>query len=195
MRVLDLLTQEGTTMAVGKVYNLGSYQAVRFPRDFRAELGEYEIRRDGDELILHKVTRTDSQKLAILRGHTPGGRSMAKKKTSSAPADKLALYDKLIATDTKIERKGATMPYTAVNGNMFTLLDPSGTLALRLDEAERQKFLKKYKTKLFEAYGTVMKEYVTVPDTLLKNTKELYKYLELSHEYVKTLKPKPSKKA
>ena len=54
--------------------------------------------------------------------------------------------------------------------------------------------LKKYKTRLFEAYGSVMPEYVTVPDRLLKNTKELQKYLELSYQYVNTLKPKPTKK-
>ena len=47
---------------------------------------------------------------------------------------------------------------------------------------------------MFKAYGTIMKEYVAVPDALLKNTKELQKYLELSYEYVKTLKPKPSKR-
>jgi hypothetical protein len=32
------------------------------------------------------------------------------------------LYDKLIATNPKIERKGAANPYTSLNGNMFTLL-------------------------------------------------------------------------
>jgi hypothetical protein len=37
-------------------------------------------------------------------------------------------------------------------------------------------------------------EYVTVPDSLLKNTKELAKYFALSYEYVGSLKPKPSKK-
>lgn len=119
---------------------------------------------------------------------------MSAKKTSAAPAENVALYDKLISTNPKIERKGATMPYTAVNGNMFTLLDPSGTLALRLGEVELEKFLKKHKTKLFEAYGCVMKEYVAVPDALLKNTKEMQKYLELSHAYAKTLTPKASKK-
>jgi len=36
----------------------------------------------------------------------------------------------------------------------------------------------------------VKKDYVTVPGTLLRNTKELKKYLEISYEYVKTLKPK-----
>jgi ABC-type transporter MlaC component len=67
-------------------------------------------------------------------------------------------------------------------------------LAIRLPEGEREQFLKKHKTKLFQAYGAVMQEYVTVPVALLKNTKALQKYLEVSYEYVKSLKPKPTKK-
>jgi hypothetical protein len=119
---------------------------------------------------------------------------MSALKKSSIPAEKLELYEKLIATNPKIERKGATHPYTSLNGNMFTLLNPPGTLAIRLPADEREKFLKKYKTTLFAAYGVVMQEYVTVPDALLKKTNELRKYLVLSYEYVKTLKPKPTKK-
>jgi len=103
------------------------------------------------------------------------------------------LYDQLIATNSSIERKGAANPYTSLNGNMFTLLHQS-RLAIRLPADKRDDFLKKYKTTLFEAYGTVMKEYVAVPTALLKNTKELKKYLELSYEYAKTLKPKTTKK-
>ena len=110
------------------------------------------------------------------------------------PGRQTRVVEKLVATNPKIERKGAANPYTSLNGHMFSYLNPSGTLALRLPEAEREKFLKKYKTTLFEAYGAVMKEYVTVPDSLLRNTKELQKYFELSYEYIGTLKPKPSKK-
>ena len=47
---------------------------------------------------------------------------------------------------------------------------------------------------MLEAYGVVMKEYVTVRDSLLKNTRELRKYLAMSYGYVKTLKAKPTKK-
>jgi TfoX/Sxy family transcriptional regulator of competence genes len=118
--------------------------------------------------------------------------NMAAKKKSDA-SDAEVLYDKLIATDPRIERKGAANPYTSMNGNMFTLLHQSA-LAIRLPEDEREKFLKKYKTTLFEAYGAVMQEYVAVPDSLLKKTKELEKYLAVSYEYAKTLKPKPTKK-
>jgi hypothetical protein len=115
---------------------------------------------------------------------------------SKITPENLALYEKLIATNPKIERKGANNPYTSLNGNMFTYMDPnSGLVAIRLPEGEREEFLKKYKTKLFEAYGAVMKEYVTVPDALLEKTKELQKYLALSYEYAKTLKPKPTRKS
>jgi TfoX/Sxy family transcriptional regulator of competence genes len=111
----------------------------------------------------------------------------------AAATGAVALYDQLISTNPSIVRKGDANPYTSLNGNMFTLLHQS-RLAIRLPEAEREKFLKKYKTSLFEAYGAVMQEYVAVPDSLLENTKELQKYLDASYEYAKMLKPKPTKK-
>ena len=101
----------------------------------------------------------------------------------------------MIASIPQVERKGADNPYTSLNGNMFSiLLSPEGRMALRLPETEREKFLKKYKTALFEAYGTVMKEYVAVPDALLQKTSELQKYFRVSYEYARTLKPKPTRK-
>ena len=114
-------------------------------------------------------------------------------KKSTIPGDKVALYEQLIATIPEIKRKGAANPYTSLNGNMFTLLHQSSRLAIRLPENKREEFLKKHKSKLFEAYGATMPEYVAVPDALLKNTKELQKYLAFSYEYVKTLRPKPTK--
>jgi len=113
----------------------------------------------------------------------------------TAPAEKIALYEKVVAALPGVQRKGATNPYTSLNGHMFSRLDPSGKVALRLPADEREKFLKKYKTTLFESYGVVQKEYVTVPDDLLKDTSGLKKYFELSLRYVQTLKPKLSKKA
>jgi TfoX/Sxy family transcriptional regulator of competence genes len=115
------------------------------------------------------------------------------KKTGPANP-KVGLYEELIATIPGLVRKGAANPYTAINGNMFTLLHQSERLAIRLPEDRRQEFLKKHKAALFEAYGAVMKEYVAVPDVLLKDTKELKKYLVFSYEYAKTLKPKPTGK-
>jgi hypothetical protein len=104
-------------------------------------------------------------------------------------------YEKLLAAIPEVARKGADNSYTAVNGNMFSLLlSPEGRLALRLPAGEREKLLKKHKTMLLEAYGAVMQEYVAVRDAMLKKTKEMQKYFELSCAYAKTLKPKPAKK-
>jgi hypothetical protein len=111
-------------------------------------------------------------------------------KKSKIPPAKLDLYEKLIATVPAIERKGAVHPYTSLNGHMFTYLDQTGTLGLRLPQDELEAFLKEYKTSLFKSYGVIKKDWVTVPDALLHNTKELKKYLEISHAHVKTLKPK-----
>jgi TfoX/Sxy family transcriptional regulator of competence genes len=120
---------------------------------------------------------------------------MSPSKKSPIPVEKITLYEKLLTAIPEVKRKGADNPYTAVNGNMFSLLlSPEGRLALRLSAKDREKFLKKYETTLFEAYGAVMKEYVAVPDATLQKTKELQKCFELSYAYAKTLKAKPSKK-
>jgi hypothetical protein len=119
---------------------------------------------------------------------------MAAKKESSVPPSSIVLYDKVIATQKGVERKGNTVPYTSLNGHMFSYLSKDGDLNLRLPKDAIELFLAKYKTKLCEAYGIVQKEYVVVPDTLLKNTTELKKHFAESYKYVASLKPKPTKK-
>jgi TfoX/Sxy family transcriptional regulator of competence genes len=109
-------------------------------------------------------------------------------------ANALKQYEALVALHPEVERKGAAMPYTSLNGHMFSFLTKTGTLALRLPEAEREAFLKKYKTTLCEQNGTVLKEYVEVPDALLAKTKELQGFFKSSLAYIATLKPKPTKK-
>lgn len=118
----------------------------------------------------------------------------ASKKPAAPPADKVALYEKLVALFPDVERKGASMPYTSLNGNMFSFLSAEGSMGLRLPAAEREAFLKKHKAQLFEAHGTILKEYVTIPEALLRKTSELKRYFETSLAYARTLKPKPTKK-
>lgn len=108
--------------------------------------------------------------------------------------EKLNLYDRLLATHPDLERKGKKMLYTSVNGHMFTYFSQEGVLGIRLSKEDQEAFAAQYDTPPFVQYGAVMKGYVTVPDTLLQNTAELEPYLELSYNYVMSLKPKPSKK-
>jgi hypothetical protein len=104
--------------------------------------------------------------------------------------EKIRLYDQLVAAHPNAERKGATMPYTSLNGHMYSYFSKDGFVALRLPEAARKAFIEKYKTTLATAYGIVLKEYVVVPDKLLAKTEELKTFFDLSYEYVSTLKPK-----
>jgi hypothetical protein len=121
-------------------------------------------------------------------------RTNMSKPVPKAPAETVARYEALLATNPEIKRKGATMPYTSVNGNMFSLLTPDGTLALRLPAADREAFLKHHDTELMVQYGVVMKEYVRVPTALLQNTRALAKYLDVSYRYACSLRPKPTTK-
>jgi hypothetical protein len=102
----------------------------------------------------------------------------------------LDLYKKLIETLPGIERKGATTAYTSLNGNMFTYLSKEGEMGIRLPDDAKEAFLKRFDTTLLEQYGSVMKEYVKVPQDMMKDTKSLGEFLTLSLEYVQTLKPK-----
>jgi hypothetical protein len=105
-----------------------------------------------------------------------------------------ALYAAVVATIPEAQLKGAKMPYTSMNGNMYSYLGDNG-VALRLPAGAREEFLDKHQTTLYHAYGIVQKEYVTVPADLLARTHELAPYFRVSFDHAKTLKPKATKRA
>lgn len=109
--------------------------------------------------------------------------------------EKVELYNKLVASHPDAVRKGDTIPYTSLNGHMYSFLSKADEVALKLPAEERKKFIEKYKTKLAENYGIVQKEYVVVPDSLLDKTDELKLYFDMSYAYVGTLKPKATIKS
>ena len=84
--------------------------------------------------------------------------------------EKVALYNKLVATHPGAVLKGATIPYTPQNGRMYSFISKEDVVTLKLPEDERIKLIDRYKTKLAENYGVVQKEFVAVPDSLLKKT-------------------------
>ncbi|MEP6597061.1 MAG: hypothetical protein ABJA71_14005 [Ginsengibacter sp.] len=94
-----------------------------------------------------------------------------KKEKSNHSQETLQLCDKLIAAVPGVERKGATIPYTSLSGNMFSFLNKEGVFGLRLPQQVRNEFLKKDKATLRTEYGAVMKEYVSVPENFLKPPK------------------------
>ncbi len=111
------------------------------------------------------------------------------------PSEALAAYDAALMTVIGEDHKGAANPYSSLNGNMFSFLGKEGELALRLGKPEREEFIAAYESHLAVSYDTVMKEYVAVPDHMLRNQPdETARWLQLSYDYAKTLKPKPTKR-
>lgn len=115
-------------------------------------------------------------------------------KLGNIPPQTLTAYDRMVSSIPGAERKGATMPYTSVNGNMYSFIGKDDVIALRLPAEAREAFMKKYKTKLHEANGVVMKEYVPVTAALLKDETSMANYFAQAYEYVNTLKPKATTK-
>jgi hypothetical protein len=113
---------------------------------------------------------------------------------SSIPTERLEQYERLVATLPGVQRRGKTVPYTSVNGHMFSFLTPTGSLALRLPKGDREAFIDRFATGLHEAHGTVLNEYVSVPDELLADTAAAAPYFAVSDAYVASLKPKPTKR-
>jgi TfoX/Sxy family transcriptional regulator of competence genes len=87
------------------------------------------------------------------------------------------------------------MPYTSVNGNMHSFLDKWGVCALRLGKEDRDLFNQEFATTLYvHETGAEMKEYVTVPPSLLGDVRVVAGWFKKSLAYARHLKPKASKK-
>src|SRR5688500_7313756 len=98
----------------------------------------------------------------------------------------LAAYERLVGTIAGVERKGKAMPYTSVNGNMFSFLTSEGALALRLPALVRHELLAKKRAALCEQHGKVLAEYVE----LSLGKAGLEPLFAESFAYASALKPK-----
>ena len=114
---------------------------------------------------------------------------MAKAKYQG-PADRLALYEELVASVDGVDRKGAASPYTSRNGYMTSFIDKEGGVSIRLDKAGRTEFIEQYESRISTQYGKNMPEFVVVPDGLLERQDEIRPWFVRSWEWVGTLEPK-----
>lgn len=103
---------------------------------------------------------------------------------------KLEQFDAIIKMVEGIERKGKTMPYTSVNGHMYSQLNKSGEIGIRLSKQEQKLFKEKYEATHFESYGAVMKDYVKIPEELHSDYELMASLFVQSYQYTLSLPPK-----
>lgn len=104
--------------------------------------------------------------------------------------EKLAFYDQIVDTIPGIERKGKGMPYTSVNGHMFSLLNKAGEIGIRLSKIDGERFMEEHQTTRFKSHGAFMRGYVLIPEHLYENMELLTATLQSGYDYVMTLDPK-----
>lgn len=118
-------------------------------------------------------------------------------KTTNVPEDRLRLYQRLVEGVPGIaEKSNFGSAYTAVNGNMYSMISKHGVVGIRLPEPDRSAFLEKYGADLFrgDPAWPPAKEYVAVPNDMLERTEELAPHLERSLAYALSLKPKATRR-
>ena len=118
---------------------------------------------------------------------------MAPSKRVTAPADTVELYERLIASVEGVERRSNFgSAYTAVNGNMYSMISKHGVVGIRLPEPDRSAFLVAFGSELFrgDPAWPPAREFVAVPDWLLRDTDAARPYLERGYRFVASLKPK-----
>ena len=106
----------------------------------------------------------------------------------------LEIFEALVAPIEGLEIKGAKSSYCSVNGNMICFLTSDDQLALRLNQADRDKFLKLHEDCVCVQHSTVMKNYVLVPDLILNKNRKLKPLFKKCLENAYALKAKPTKR-
>jgi hypothetical protein len=107
----------------------------------------------------------------------------------------LEVYRQMVAAVPEAEVKGDTMPYTSLNGNMYSSVSKANQIGVRLRAEEREAFLREHGTTLYESIpGYIQKEDVAVPESMFGDPDALAALFRASHAYAASLKPKATKR-
>ncbi len=115
-------------------------------------------------------------------------------KWTKAPDAMVALFNEMLRETPGAEiRKMFGYPVAFAASQMFCGLFQS-SMMLRLSDSDRPAFMDRYASTLFEPMpGRPMREYVLVPDPLLRSPRELKGWILKSFAYASSLPAKPAK--
>ena len=106
----------------------------------------------------------------------------------------LKIYETVVSDFDDLKVKGKKSAYTAVNGNMFSFLDPNGLLCVRLSKDDKAAYEAAHGTGPVIQNGSVMNGYVPVIKELLEDEAALKALFVDSVRFARSLKPKPTKR-
>jgi len=97
------------------------------------------------------------------------------------------VYQKIIDACPNFEMKGKNNLYTSDNGYMFSQVNKTGEIGLRLSKEDGLAFVEKYNASPFLSYGATMRGYVAIPEILFDDIALLSTYFNKGHNYVLSL--------
>lgn len=113
--------------------------------------------------------------------------------TETTYKNALERYRAIVGAGGHGEVKGKANPYTSINGNMFSFLDKSGTLCLRLSKPNREAFVEQHGGEPVVQYGAVMKDYVAVPESVAEDRETVQACFEKCFSHAASLPAKSTR--
>jgi hypothetical protein len=102
----------------------------------------------------------------------------------------LIAFEAMIAAVPGVERKGAAMPYTSINGNMYAMISKADVIGIRLSKADLAAAFASGLEPFEGTPGFINKEYAGIPPAMLVDHAALKAWFEKSHAFAAKLKPK-----
>ena len=104
---------------------------------------------------------------------------MSKAENQTDP-EVLKAFDTMIAAVKGVERKGTTMPYCSINGNMYAMISKADIIGIRLNDNDLKAFLLVGGRPFEGVPGFVSKEYGAVPAAMMADAKLMQTWFRLS---------------
>ncbi|MEM1390732.1 MAG: hypothetical protein AAGG45_06590 [Pseudomonadota bacterium] len=101
----------------------------------------------------------------------------------------LAIFDRVVDSSVRFERKGKSMPYTSANGHMFSQVNKDGQIGVRLPKARQTQLLEKHGAGPFKSYGATMRDYVCLTGQMLTDESLVADLLDEGFEFVMAMEP------
>ena len=114
-------------------------------------------------------------------------------KLRKSPEELVATFDEVMPGPPATKRKMFGFPAGFVNGNMFMGLFED-SMILRLPPESREELIQRHGGKPFAPMaGRVMKEYVALPESLIRDREKLSAWVAKALDHGESLEPKAAK--
>lgn len=104
--------------------------------------------------------------------------------------DVLTIYDRAVGAIAQFDRKGKAVPYTSANGYMFSFINKADEFGIRISPVAGKAFDEKHGTGPFMSHGSKMREYISIPNEMMADEKQIRELLYEGYNYVMSLPPK-----